>query len=65
MTSRERVQTLLSGRLPDRPPLYDVIRNDAVLEHFGKSKLAPENAKQTVIDAANCVNEGQMPVLPL
>jgi hypothetical protein len=30
-TSFERVRTLLKGGTPDRPPLYDVIRNDAVL----------------------------------
>lgn len=41
----------MSGKLPDRPPLYDVIRNDAILEHFGKNKLVPETAQQTVIDA--------------
>jgi hypothetical protein len=44
MTSTERVKTLLGGQLPDRPPLYDVIRNDAVLEHFGEEKLSPETA---------------------
>jgi len=51
MTSRERVSTLLSGKLPDRPPLYDVIRNDAIVEHFAGTALAPETAQQTVIDA--------------
>jgi hypothetical protein len=44
MTSTERVKTLLGGQLPDRPPLYDVIRNDAVLELFGEEKLSPETA---------------------
>lgn len=51
MTSRERVQTLLSGKLPDRPPLYDVIRNDKIIEHFGNAILKPETAERTVIDA--------------
>ena len=51
MTSKERVKTLLDGQLPDRPPLYDVIRNDAILEHFGGAKLTPETAKETVIKA--------------
>ncbi len=51
MTSTERVKTLLGGRLPDRPPLYDVIRNDAVLEHFGGEKLSPETARRTVVRA--------------
>ena len=48
MKSTERVKTLLGGRLPDRPPFYDVIRNDAVLEHFGGEKLTPDTAHRTV-----------------
>jgi hypothetical protein len=44
MTSRERVRILLQGRLPDRPPLYDVIRNDTILEHFGEGRLSQESA---------------------
>ena len=48
MTSKERVKTLLDGQLPDRPPLYDVIRNDVVIEHFGGEKLTPENASDVV-----------------
>ncbi len=48
MTSRERVKTLLEGQLPDRPPLYDVIRNDAVIQHFGGEVLTLENASDVV-----------------
>ncbi len=48
MTSRERVKILLDGHLPDRPPLYDVIRNDAVIQHFGGGALTPENASDIV-----------------
>jgi len=48
MTSRERVKTLLEGQLPDRPPLYDVIRNDAVIQHFGGEALTLENASDVV-----------------
>ena len=51
MTSIERVRRLLQGELPDRPPLYDVIRNDAIIEYFGGSELAPDTAQRTVIDA--------------
>ena len=40
---------MLSGQLPDRPPLYDVIRNDAVIEHFSGSVLSPESARDCVI----------------
>ena len=42
MHSVQRVKTLLAGQLPDRPPLYDVIRNDAVIEHFAGEKIAPD-----------------------
>ena len=51
MTSRDRVKTLLRGELPDRPPLYDVIRNDAVIEHFGGEKLTRDNALSVVVRA--------------
>ena len=51
MTSRDRVKTLLRGELPDRPPLYDVIRNDAVIEHFGGEKLTRDNARSVVVRA--------------
>lgn len=77
MTSKERVKTLLGGQLPDRPPLYDVIRNDAVIEHFGGETLKPENASDVVrrahiiaLDATKSFyklpdfNAGQTIVLP-
>jgi hypothetical protein len=48
MTRIERVRSLISGNLPDRPPLYDVIRNDAVVEYFGGSLLTSENAADAV-----------------
>ena len=51
MNSKDRVKTLLNGQLPDRPPLYDVIRNDAIIEHFGREELAPANARDVVIRA--------------
>ena len=77
MTSRERVKILLDGQIPDRPPLYDVIRNDAVIEHFGGESLTPENASNvvrcahvTALDATKSFyklpdfNAGQTIVLP-
>jgi len=42
---------LLNAEAPDRPPLYDVIRNDAVVSHFGGQALTPETARRTVIQA--------------
>jgi len=32
--SRERVREVMSGRKPDRAPLFDLLPNDAVLAHF-------------------------------
>jgi len=34
MTKRERVAAVLRGEAPDRPPLFDLLRNDAVLAHY-------------------------------
>ena len=48
MTGRERVQSLIKGKVPDRPPLYDVIRNDAVIEYFAGGRLTQENAADVV-----------------
>ncbi|MDP7578074.1 MAG: uroporphyrinogen decarboxylase family protein [SAR202 cluster bacterium] len=46
--SRECVLDVLEGRLPDRPPLYDCIRNDAVINHFSGKTLTVENATEVV-----------------
>ena len=46
--SKERVQAVLHGRLPDRPPLYDLVRNDAVIGHFAGETLTVENAADVV-----------------
>jgi len=49
--SIERVQKLLSGQLPDRPPIHDLILNDQILEHFGGRKITRENAEEVVFKA--------------
>lgn len=49
--SIERVQTLINGGTPDRPPLFDLLRNDAVLTHFAGEKLTLENAERIVYKA--------------
>ena len=43
MTSRERALAVLEGRRPDHVPLYDKIRNDAVVEHFARGKLTVDH----------------------
>ena len=51
MTSLQRVAALLDGHLPDRPPIYDTLRNDAVIRHFAGEELSPANVEQAVITA--------------
>ncbi len=48
MDSKTRVKMVLDGELPDRPPLYDTIRNDAVIEHFSGESMTLENAGDVV-----------------
>jgi len=49
--SLERVRAVLRGDIPDRPPLYDLLRNDAVITHFAGEKLTIENAECVVFAA--------------
>jgi len=49
--SLERVRAVLRGDLPDRAPLYDLLRNDAVVSHFAGETLTLENAPRVVYRA--------------
>lgn len=49
--SKERVWAVIEGRMPDRAPLYDLLRNDAVINHFTGRKLTVENAPEVVYAA--------------
>jgi hypothetical protein len=49
--SIERVRAVLEGRLPDRAPLYDLLRNDAVIGHFTGTGLTVENGAELVYRA--------------
>ena len=42
MTPIERVRTILSGHTPDRPALFDLLRNNAVLEYYSKRSLVKD-----------------------
>ena len=46
--SIERVRSVLHGLIPDRPPLYELLRNDAVINHFSGKTLDLENAEEVV-----------------
>ena len=46
--SKRRVRAILNGERPDRIPLYELIRNDRVIEHFSGSWPTPENGEELV-----------------
>lgn len=48
MTKEERVVCALSLEEPDRVPLYDLISNLRVLEHYAGQSITPQNADETV-----------------
>ncbi|MCC7407075.1 MAG: hypothetical protein IT442_03330 [Phycisphaeraceae bacterium] len=46
--SKDRVRAVIQGRMPDRAPMFDLLRNDAVIEHFTGQRLTLENAAEVV-----------------
>jgi len=59
--SRQRVQAVLDGKTPERPPLYDLIRNDAVISHFAGETLTLENAAEVVPRALSSMLDATRP----
>lgn len=49
--SVQRVQAVIRGETPDRPPLFDLLRNDEVIEHYAGIHPTPENASEVVYRA--------------
>ena len=49
--SMERVRAVIRGELPDRPPMYDLLRNDAVLSHFAGQTVTTENGHWLTYEA--------------
>jgi len=49
--SLDRVRAVMNGETPDRPPLYELLRNDAVISHFAGETLTVENAPEVVFRA--------------
>ncbi|MBT7858830.1 MAG: hypothetical protein HN712_00910 [Gemmatimonadetes bacterium] len=49
--SIERVRAVLRGDTPDRAPLYELFRNDAVINHFTGERLTVENGVELVYRA--------------
>jgi len=46
--SIKRVEALLAGDIPDRAPMFDLLRNDAVIRHFTGETLTVDNAAELV-----------------
>lgn len=51
MDSLERVRCVMRGEVPDCPPLYDLLRNDAAIEYYAGEKITPENRDWIVYKA--------------
>ena len=49
--SIKRVTAVVNGEMPDRAPLFDLLRNDAVLEHFSDRRFAASTASEVVYRA--------------
>ncbi|HIJ64800.1 MAG TPA: hypothetical protein HPP77_02530 [Candidatus Hydrogenedentes bacterium] len=49
--SIDRVTAVLDGHMPDRAPMFDLLRNDAVIEHFAGRSLTFENAEEVAYAA--------------
>lgn len=49
--SIQRVRTVINGGTPDRAPIYELFRNDAVISHFAGETLTIENAEEVVYRA--------------
>lgn len=51
ISSKERVIKVLSCESTDHPPLYDLLRNDAAVEHYAGEKLTIKEGRRTTIKA--------------
>lgn len=49
--SVERVRAVINGEMPDRAPLYELLRNDAVINHFTGETLTVENGQEVTYRA--------------
>ena len=63
--SLERVRAVIRGEMPDRAPLYELIRNDAVINHFTGRTLTVENARQVVYKAFEPAVDATRPLVRL
>lgn len=53
LSSLERVLRTLRFEEVDRPPIYDSLRNNAVIECYSGEKLTPENGRKATLEAVS------------
>lgn len=63
--SLERTRAVIRGEMPDRAPLYDLLRNDAVLSHFAGERLTLENRERVVYTAYEPAIDATRPLVRL
>jgi hypothetical protein len=63
--SISRVTTVIKGGMPDRAPLFDLLRNDAVISHFAGQPLTIHNARQVVYAAYAPAVDATRPMVKL
>ena len=63
MTSKERVRTLLNGKVPDRVPVFDLLRNDAAIEYYSGEKLTFERAEESVFKTISKALDATRPAI--
>jgi len=63
--SIQRVRDVIFGRMPDRAPLFELIRNDAVIGHFAGRELTIENAPEVVYQAYEPAIDATRPAVRL
>jgi uroporphyrinogen decarboxylase len=61
--SLERIRAVLNGEPPDRAPMFDLLRNTAVIEHFTGERLTVENGVDLVYKAYAPAIDGTRPLV--
>lgn len=58
-----RVRAVINGQQPDRAPMFDLLRNTAVIEHFTGETLTVENGAELVYRAYAPAIDGTRPLV--
>jgi hypothetical protein len=61
--SQELIRAVLNGKQPDRAPMFDLLRNTAVIEHFTGETLTVENGAELVYKAYAPATDGTRPLV--